>query len=121
MVRRLDRAEHQDLVAPEVGSQQHVAHPGFHDGPGVACSLAQDDLDPAPGHPAMPAQIGDDPPPRGRVVGRKTGELEQVGQRPLASIHGVPERAEVEDGVGQPARKFFRVLAAVVRRIPARP
>ncbi len=109
----LDRAEHQDLIAPEVGAQQHVAHPGFHDGPRIACSLAQDNLDPSSGYPAMSAQIGDDPPPRGQVVGRKTRELEQQGQRSLASIHGVPERSQVHDGVGQPGRELSRVLAAI--------
>ncbi len=86
----LDGPQDQDLVAPEVGAQQHVAHPGLDRGPGVAVPLAQHDLDPAPDHAAMPAQVAEDPPPLGRVVGREARELEQVGDGPLAAMDRVP-------------------------------
>src|SRR5438045_5583574 len=59
----LDGAQDQDLVAPEVGAEQDVAHPGPDRRPGVGPSLAEHDLDPAPDGAAMPAQVAEDPPP----------------------------------------------------------
>ena len=115
----LDRPENQDLVAPEVGSQEHVAHPGLDDGPGVALALAQHDFDPAPGHSAVPSQISQRF--AGAMPGRRTESTEARRGRKAAACsrcHGMPERAEVDDRIGQLGRELPRVLPPVAASIP---
>ncbi len=110
----LDRAKDQDLVAPQIGAQQHVLHPCFHDVPRVTISLSQHDLDPAPDRPTMPMQVVDDPSPFGDVVGGEAGELEQIGNRTFAAMHGMPEPCEDS----RPGREAHGELPRVLGRVP---
>ena len=69
----LDGAEDEDLVAPEVGAEQDVAHPGPDRLPRIRAALAEDDADPAADGPAVPAEVGRDPAPLVGVISGEAG------------------------------------------------
>ena len=75
---------------------------------GSRCSLAQDDLDPAPGHPAMPAQISDDPPAR-RPGRRKENTEARRGRTGAAWLRftGCQSVRRLTTGSGRPGGSFL--------------
>jgi hypothetical protein len=100
----LHGAEDQDLVAPEIGAEQDVAHPGPDGLPGIGAPLAEDDADPSPDGAAVAAEVGGDPTPLALIIVGEARQIEEPGGGAADAVHGMPERPQVEDRLGEARR-----------------
>ncbi len=103
----------QDLIAPQICPQHDLAHSSPDGRPWVGAALTQHHLDPAAHDPSMIVQAADSLPSLDRVIRGKTGKLEQVGDRTLAFVHGVPQGSHVNHRIGKPPRKLPRILGGI--------